>query len=126
MKKWFQGLIAAIVLIGCTASSIVDQAKLLGGEPFSKEAWASANQEQRGRMVASFLSQHAPGTLSAQSVKQWLGPSTGYYDYDENVAYFVGPPSVQSRYGKGYLLVFIADKTSGKITAVKIIPEPRR
>lgn len=115
-----------IALLGCTSSSVVEQAKLLGNQPFSKEDWATASQEQRGRMVASFLSQHAPGSLSPEAVKQLLGPPTGYYDYDENIAYFVGPQSVQSKYGKGYVLAFVTDKTSGKIVSVKIIPDPQR
>lgn len=124
MKIRFWYAAALMALFGCTASSVVDQAKRLGDQPFSKEAWAEANQEQRGKMVASFLAQHAPDSLSADAVKQLLGPPTGYYDYDENPAYLVGPQSVQSQYGKGYLLVFVTDKASGKITSVKIIPEP--
>lgn len=76
-------------------------------------------------MVSSFLSQHDLKSLTSNSVKELLGIPTGYYDYEENPAYFVGPSSVESEYGKGYLLVFIAEKTSGKIIAVKIIPEPK-
>lgn len=126
MKTAFWSAIALISVFGCTSSSVVDQARLLGNQPFSKEAWATASQEQRGEMVASFLSQHTATSLSADAVKQLLGPLTGYYDYDENIAYFVGPQSVQSKFGKGYLLAFVTDKTSGKITSVKIIPEPQR
>jgi hypothetical protein len=125
MKKELWSAIAVISLFGCTSSSTVDQARALGNQTFSKATWAAASQERRGEMVASFLSQHAPSSLSANTVKELLGPPTGYYDYDENVAYFVGPQSVQSQYGKGYLLAFVTDKTSGKITSVKIIPEPR-
>ncbi len=114
-----------ISLFGCTSTSINEQAKLLGTNTFSKEAWAKANQKERGEMVFSFISQHDPQSLTAASIKEFLGPSTGYYDYDENPAYLVGPSSVESEYGKGYLLAFITDKTSGKITAAKIIPEPK-
>lgn len=122
MKTTLWSALAVISLFGCTLSSVGDQAKLLGNKAFSKDAWSSASQEQRGEMVASFLSQHEPSSLSADAVKQLLGPPTGYYDYDENVAYFVGPQSVQSQYGKGYLLAFITDKATGKITSVKILP----
>jgi len=76
-------------------------------------------------MVFSFLSEHDPESLTSSSVKELLGRPTGYYDYEENPAYFVGSSSVESEYGKGYLLAFLAEKTSGKIVAVKIVPEPK-
>jgi hypothetical protein len=113
-----------IGLLGCTPS-VAEQAKLLGTRTFSKEAWAAASQEQRGEMVSSLLSQHAHKSLTSSSVRELLGAPTGYYDYDENPAYFVGPSSVESKYGKGYLLAFVVDKASGKIAAVKIVPEPK-
>jgi hypothetical protein len=114
-----------ISLFGCSSSSVTEQAKLLGTKTFTQEAWAVGNQEQRGEMVYSFLSQHEIKSLSSNSVKELLGIPTGYYDYDENPAYFVGPNSVESEYGKGYLLAFISDKTSGRINAIRIIPEPK-
>lgn len=121
----FWSVITAISLPGCTSSSTIDQARLLGDKPFAAEIWASASQEQRGEMVASFLSLYPPGSLSSDKVKQLLGHPTGYYDYDENPAYLVGPSTVESQYGKGYLLAFVTDKTDGKITSIKIIPEPK-
>ena len=112
-------------LFACSPPSVIEQAKLLGTKPFSQDAWASGNQEQRGEMIYSFLFQHNPASLTPRDVKQLLGAPTGYYDYDENLAYFVGPKSVESEYGKGYLLAFVADKVSGTIAIVKIIPAPK-
>jgi hypothetical protein len=37
----------------------------------------------------------------------------------------VGSNAVESEYGKGYLLAFVADKASAKVVAAKIIAEPR-
>lgn len=125
MKRTICSLLAMVWLFGCSSSSIVEQAKLLGTRHFTQDAWAKGNQEQRGEMVYSFLTQHDPVSLSSTDVKKLLGESTGYYDYDENPAYLVGPASVESEYGKGYLLAFVADKTSGKITTVKIVPQPK-
>ncbi|MDR2924404.1 MAG: hypothetical protein LBU76_00325 [Azoarcus sp.] len=125
MRTKIWSLIAMISLFGCSPPPVTEQAKLLGTREFSKEAWLTASQEKRGEMVSSFLSQHDLKSLTSNSVKELLGIPTGYYDYEENPAYFVGPSSVESEYGKGYLLVFIAEKTSGKIIAVKIIPEPK-
>jgi hypothetical protein len=113
-------------LLACSPPSVTEQAKSLGNDAFSQAAWKASSQAERGKMVASFLSQHDPQTLTANDVKELLGPPTGYYDHDENPAYMVGPDSIESVYGKGYLLAFIADKSSGRITSLKIIPEPRR
>jgi len=125
MRSKIWSLLAMISLFGCSPPPVTEQAKLLGTRAFSKEAWATASQHQRGEMVSSFLSQHESKSLTSNSVKELLGTPTGYYDYEENPAYFVGPSSVESEYGKGYLLAFVAEKTSGKIIAVKIIPEPK-
>lgn len=116
-------LLAISLLPGCSPSSITEQAKLLGTSPFSKEAWAVAGQAERGKMVFSFLSLHEPKSLTSLRVKALLGEPTGYFDYDENLAYFVGPDSVESTYGKGHLLVFVTAKTSGRIVALKLVPE---
>jgi hypothetical protein len=112
-----------MICLGC--SSPLEQAKLLGTAEFSKEAWATASQEERGTMVFSFLSKHDYKTLTYQSVTELLGRPTGYYDYDTYPAYYVGPRSVESMYGKGYLLAFVTNNNNNVID-VKIIPEPKR
>ncbi len=122
MMGW---VLAMTGLFGCSPPPVSEQAKLLGAREFSKEAWATASQEKRGEMVYSFLSQHDLKSLTSGDVRTLLGTPTGYYDYNENPAYLVGSSSVESDYGKGYLLAFVADKSSGKIVGVKIIPEPK-
>ena len=118
-------VITMLGLFGCFSPSVTEQAKLLRTKPFSQQSWAAGTQEQRGEMVYSFLSQHDTQSLSAGTVKQILGEPTGYYDYDENPAYVVGSSSVESEYGKGYLLAFVADKESREIKSIIIIPEPK-
>lgn len=125
MRSKFWSLLATISLFGCSPPPVAEQAKLLGTREFSKEEWSVASQEKRGEMVFSFLSRHDFKSLTSNRVKELLGTPTGYYDYEENPSYLVGPSSVESEFGRGYLLAFIAEKTSGKILAVKIIPEPR-
>ena len=119
-------MLTLLSLFGCSAASVTEQAKLLGSQAFSQAGWQAATQEQRGAMVYSFLAQHDVKSLSSSEIRNLLGKPTGYYDYDENPAYFVGPTAVESSYGKGYLLAFVADKESGRIRGVKIIPEPKR
>lgn len=119
-------LFLVILLSGCFGRSIEDQAKLLGSKEFIKDAWTTSTQEQRGEMVASFLKKNNPTSLTANDVKNLLGPSTGYYQYDEYPAYLVGPTSVESEYGKGYLLAFVTDKNTGKILKVVFVPEVRK
>jgi hypothetical protein len=73
-------------------------------------------------MIASFLGKYAVTELTGKQVKDLLGPSTAYYDYDEYPAYLVGPKTVTSEYGKGYLWVFVTDKNSGKVREVILAP----
>ncbi len=55
-------------------------------------------------------------------MRSLLGPSTGYDDYDEHPAYLVGPDTVRSKYGNGYLWVFLTDKDNGKVRQVILVP----
>lgn len=115
---------ALLLLGGCSGASLEDQAKALGTRPFAKEAWATGTQQERGEMVASFLSQYKPATLTRRDVVSLLGSPTGYYEYDENPAYLVGPP-ISSVYGNGYLFAFVTDKSTGHVRKVVLLPEPR-
>lgn len=76
-------------------------------------------------MLASFFKHHPPESLTAPEVKKLLGDPTGYHDYDENLAYFIGPPTVDSKYGKERMLVFITDKRSGAIEEIELVPPLR-
>lgn len=104
--------------------SVERQARKLGSRQFSAQAWAQASQIQRGEMTASFLEQYNLSDFnSRKKVEALLGPQTSYFDYDSNVAYVVGPDTVRSMYGPGYLLVFEADKYDGQIERVFFFPD---
>ena len=74
-------------------------------------------------MTASFLRQYDVTALDRRQIEKILGQSTGYYYYDNNPAYFVGPDTVKSIHGKGYLWVFEANKNNGQIERVHFVPE---
>ena len=73
-------------------------------------------------MVASFLSQYPPQGLTSDDVRDLLGAPTGAADHPQDLAYFVGPTTVESRYGKGYLLIFVIDRETGRVAQVRIFP----
>jgi hypothetical protein len=115
-------VLSVAVLSGCSGESIEKQAKKLGTQEFTAQAWAVGTQEERGQMIASFLGKYAVTDLNGKQVRHLLGPSTAYYDYDEYPAYLVGPKTVKSEYGNGYLWVFITDKSSGKVQKAVLVP----
>lgn len=119
------GLFVMFSLCACGGKAVEDQARALGSREFSAAGWAAGTQEQRGEMVASLLAKHAPSSLTAKDVISLLGTPTSYYLYDENPAYVVGPKSIQSEYGRGYVLAFLTDKDTGKVVKVLFIPEVR-
>jgi len=110
-------------LSGCSPS-VTEQAKFLGTKPFTKQAWAAANKLERGEMVWSFLSQYDVKTFTFVSIREVLGNPTAYAGSDGDSAYTVGPDTVSNDWGKGYLLVFVGDRTTGQIVDVEISPEP--
>lgn len=104
--------------------SVERQARKFGDREFSVQAWAQASQAQRAEMTASFLEQYDASDFdSREKVEALLGPQTAYYDYDTNVAYVVGPNTVETMYGPGYLWVFEADKYDGQIKRVYFVPD---
>lgn len=127
MKSSILKIAAAIGMIsllsGCYADSIESQARRLGSDQFDAQSWSQASQEGRARMLASFLQMHKPQSLTTSDVRRLLGQPTAYYEYDENPAYVIGPKSVQSEFGKGYVLAFIADKATGRVVEVIITPQ---
>ena len=110
-----------IILVSCSANEKMNISKL-GNQEFSTEAWLNSNQEDRGKMVNSFLQMYNVQEMNTQEIYDLLGDSTAYYEYDEFPAYFVGPKSVESVYGKGYVLAFPIDRKTGKIR--KFVIEP--
>ena len=113
-------LIAAL-LVGCR-DSVEDQANKLGDREFTTDVWAKASDLQRGQMTASLLKKHDLKRSSGSDVVALIGRPTGYYDYDTNPAYVVGPTTVESVYTKGYLLVFETDKDNGKVERIFFVP----
>lgn len=94
----------------------------LGSETWSAEGWAAGDQAVRGAMVADFLATHETQGAEKATITTLLGDPTGYYDYDSNLAYVVGPTGeVESVYADGYLLVF--ETKDGKVTEVRAVPE---
>lgn len=122
MKWIFAWLLALGLLQGCSDYSIESQIHSLGYEHFTPQAWAKADQVGRGRMLASFMSQYPPDRLGRAELKDLLGEPTGHADHDGELAYFVGPATVESQYGKGYLLIFVIDRQTGKVVQVRIVP----
>ena len=114
--------LSAVFLSGCW-NSIEDQAKKLGAREFTPETWAKATDLQRGEMTASLLKKYDLTSLHRKEIEALLGEPTGYFDYDTNPAYFVGPITVESMYGKGYLLVFLTNKNNGDVDRVIFFPE---
>lgn len=114
--------LSAVFLSGCW-NSIEDQAKKLGAREFTPETWAKATDLQRGEMTASLLKKYDLTSLHRKEIEALLGEPTGYFDYDTNPAYFVGPTTVESMYGKGYLLVFLTNKNNGDVDRVIFFPE---
>lgn len=112
-----------LLLFGCERAPLAEQARLLGNREFTQQAWASASQVDRGAMLASFLTKYPANQLTAEQVRQLLGTPTGYADYDEDPAYVLGPPTVTSKYGNGYLLIFVTDKSTGRVLEARLVPE---
>lgn len=123
MRLSHLSLLTSLALVGCWWNSIEDQARKLGNREFTPQAWSTASKTQRAEMTASFLKQYDTRNFTRKDVEALLGTQTGYYDYDSNIVYVVGPDTVKNMYGKGYLLVFEADKEDGKIEKVFFDPE---
>lgn len=109
--------------IACSSDSI-ENLKKLGTDEFSQDAWRNATQEERGAMVYSFLSNYDISKMMTHDLISLLGQSTAYYEYDEFPAYFIGPQTVESEYGKGYVLAFPINRKTGLISSFVIIPKP--
>jgi hypothetical protein len=110
------------LLSGCR-DSVEDQANKLGDREFTTVVWATASSLQRGEMTASLLRKHDLKRSNGSDIVALLGHPAGYYDYDTNPAYVVGPTTVESVYTKGYLLVFETDKENGKVERIFFVPD---
>lgn len=97
--------------------------ELLGTRSFTIERWAAADQVMRGELAASFLAIYPPAGMTRGEIVALLGRPTGYYEDAENLAYIVGPTTVKSPYADGYLMVFLFDRLSGRVTHVIFVPD---
>ena len=121
MIKYILLALTTLIATGCGEPSI-QNLKILGTEQFTPEKWQTAKQVERARMVYSLISQHEVEKLNAKDIYSLLGPSTGYYEYDEFPAYLVehSPPEKNQRIE--YLLAFPINRDTGKVR--KFIIEP--
>ncbi|MEH6434040.1 hypothetical protein [Massilia sp. DD77] len=125
--RWILAWLLALGLLhGCSDYSVEGQIHALGDEHFTPQAWAKADQVTRGRMLASFMSQYPPNRLTQKALQDLLGEPTGHAKQDDEIAYIVGPTSVESQYGKGYLLIFTIDRQTGKVAQVRMVPPVTR
>jgi len=60
---------------------------------------------------------------ASQRIIGLLDEPTGYCGYEHIPAYFIGPDSDSSSYGKGYLLIFPNDENTGRVEGYEIIPQ---
>jgi hypothetical protein len=106
-----------VCLQACADRSVQAQARRLGSDRFTPAAWEAADPPGRGRMLASFLDQHAVEGMKAGELEALLGAPTAYADYDEDPAYLVGPAGL-----RGHLPVFGTDRRTGRVVSVQLVP----
>ena len=75
-------------------------------------------------MVFSWASSFPNEGLSRDDVVADLGEPDARYLSDANLTYRVGPQTVESRFGKGYLFSLIPDTTNGRFVRFWIMPFP--
>ncbi|PID50416.1 MAG: hypothetical protein CR991_01415 [Proteobacteria bacterium] len=122
-KKIFIFFLWLISLAGCD-HKYSNEFESLGTTPFTVNTWKSASQEEKATMLHSFMLQYNVVGMSPKYLKELLGESTGYYDYDNIPAYLIGSDEIHSEYGNGYLLAFPLDHSTGLIKSYIIIPVP--
>lgn len=114
-----------IFVVGACSSlnDRVDQLRFFGTEKFDHDLWSKSNEYTRGTMIYDFVSKNALVTdASRKFIVESLGNSTGYYEYDLNPAYYIGPKPKGSE-ARAYMIAFIIDHKSGKVRDIYIHPE---
>lgn len=119
------GFVFIFGIFGCSSNSLEDL-KVLGTSTFSKDAWADASQEERGKMVFSLLDKYKVTKMKVEDIQSLLGKSTAYYEYDEFPAYLVGPKNIKSEYGSGYILAFPFNRKTGMVSKYLVLPKPKK
>lgn len=123
MKKILAVLASSLLALGCSSETTdIEAVKKLGERDFSKSHWQESDAVERGKMLYSYLKKHKPiSNLTRAQIEEELGPATGYYEYDEFPAYYVGPkPSGGDQ--PAYLVAFITDHQTGKVKGIHVEP----
>jgi hypothetical protein len=107
-----------IFMFGCSVDNKLKEFKKLGTEEFSVERWAQANSAGRGTMIYDFLKKNWPITEKNRDfVLSQLGEPTAYAGQEYYPAYAI-TTTESSGTAKLVFVSFIAEPSSGKITAV--------
>lgn|SRR5690554_604930 len=123
MKKVLAVLASSLLAFGCSSETTdIEVVKKLGEKDFNKVQWQESDAVERGKMLYSYLKQREPiSNLTRAQIEEELGPATGYYDYDEFPAYYVGPKPDGVKQ-PAYLVAFITDHQTGKVKGIHIEP----
>jgi hypothetical protein len=128
MKKYGLLLFLPVIILAFASCHKLQIAgiKKMGTENFTVEKWKIASQEKRGEMIYSFLNKYQVRGMTPEEIKKLLGPSTAYYNYDIDPAYWVGPKRIMhTRSDKSSsILAFPTNKKTGKINSFVIDPMP--
>tara|TARA_B100001778_G_scaffold331558_1_gene336152 strand:+ start:299 stop:664 length:366 start_codon:yes stop_codon:yes gene_type:complete len=116
---WFSVVLVISVLYGCDGGVETESLKSFGQAQFSKESWSNSGQEERSKMIYSFLQSNKPiQNLSRDQVIDQLGDSTSYYQYDEFPAYEISQDSTV------YTLAFVIDRNTAKVKGIELEKMP--
>ncbi len=119
--KHLHSILCTLALLGCTNDSPPNFEKW-GNSHFTPERWQAADKKTRAALLHSFMQQRNVIGMKASELKKVLGKSTAYYNYDTFPAYLVGSEEVNSEYGKGYMIAFPIDHSTGLVKPIVVIP----
>src|SRR5690554_4682646 len=123
MKKILAVLASSLLALGCNSKTTdIEAVKKLGAREFSNAQCLESGAVERGEMLYSYLKQREPNSsLTKAQVEEELGPATGYYEYDEFPAYYIGPkPDGVEQ--PAYLVAFIIRHQTGQVKGFHVEP----
>lgn len=106
-------------LFGCSSNvAEISDFKRFGTAAFDKGLWNKGSENERARMLYSFLNDNSPiNRLSASFIIDELGDSTGYYLYDSFPAY-----RLSSDNSEPFTVAFVIDHQSGLVKSINLEP----
>ncbi len=107
--KHLYTLLCTLALLGCTNDSPPNFEKW-GNSHFTPEKWQAADKKTRATLLHSFMQQRNVIGMKASELKE-IFP-----------AYLVGSEEVNSEYGKGYMIAFPIDHSTGLVKPIVVIP----